>query len=92
MIIGNNRKDDKMEKHVTYKTSGVCSSQIDFDIVDGIVHNVKFTNGCRGNTQGVALLAEGMEAEEIVRRLKGVCCRGDNSCPNQLALAIEQNL
>lgn len=81
-----------MEKHVTYRTQGVCATQIDFDLKDGRVYNVKFTNGCRGNTTGVAMLAEGMEAEEIVRRLKGTQCRGNNSCPNQLALAIEQNL
>jgi uncharacterized protein (TIGR03905 family) len=81
-----------MEKHVTYQTQGVCSTQIDFDLKDGKVYNVVFTRGCRGNTQGVARLAEGMEAEEVVRRLKGVECRGDNSCPNQLALAIEQNI
>ena len=67
-------------------------SGIEFDIVDGVVHNVQFIGGCRGNTQGVARLAEGMEASELIKRLKGVECRGDNSCPNQFALAIEQNL
>ncbi|MGN1234586.1 MAG: TIGR03905 family TSCPD domain-containing protein [Christensenellaceae bacterium] len=81
-----------MEKHVVYKTKGVCSKEIRFDIVDGIVRNVKFIGGCHGNTTGVASLAEGMQAEEVVRRLKGIPCRGNNSCPNQLALAIEQNL
>lgn len=81
-----------MEKHVVFKTEGVCSRGIEFDIVDGIVHNVVFIGGCKGNTQGVARLAEGMPAEEIVKRLKGIPCRGDNSCPNQLALALEQNI
>lgn len=81
-----------MEKHVTYKTSGVCSQKIDFDLVDGVVHNVVFTGGCKGNTTGVARLAEGMEATEIINRCKGIECRGDNSCPNQLALALEQNI
>ena len=81
-----------MEKHVTYKTKGVCSTQIDFDLRDGHIYNVKYTGGCRGNTQGVAHLVEGMEAEEVVKRCKGIECRGDNSCPNQLALAIEANL
>lgn len=81
-----------MEKHVTYKTKGVCSVQIDFDLRDGRIYNVKYTGGCRGNTQGVARLAEGMKAEEVVKRCKGIECRGDNSCPNQLALAIEANL
>ncbi len=81
-----------MEKHVTYKTQGVCSQKIDFDLVDGVVHNVVFTGGCRGNTQGVASLAEGMTAEEIIKRCKGINCRGNNSCPNQLALALEANI
>ncbi len=81
-----------MNKHVNYKTNGVCSKEIQFDIEDGIVKNVTFIGGCRGNTQGVARLAEGMSAEEIVKRLKGIECRGDNSCPNQLALAVEQAL
>ena len=49
-----------MEKHVSYKTQGVCSRGIELDIVDGIVHNVVFIGGCKGNTQGVARLAEGM--------------------------------
>ena len=81
-----------MEKHVTFKTKGVCSQMIDFDLVDGKVYNVVFTGGCRGNTQGVARLAEGMEAAEIVKRCKGIQCRDNNSCPNQLALAIEENM
>ncbi|MDD6156319.1 MAG: TIGR03905 family TSCPD domain-containing protein [Lachnospiraceae bacterium] len=81
-----------MKKHVTYKTKGVCSQMIDFDLIDGRVHNIRFTGGCRGNTQGVAALAEGMEAEEVIRRCKGIECRGGNSCPNQLSLAIEQGL
>ena len=81
-----------MEKHVTYNAKGVCSRVIDFDLVDGVIHNVKFTGGCRGNTQGVAALCEGMEAAEVVKRCKGIVCREGNSCPNQLALAIEENL
>ena len=55
-----------MEKHVVYKTEGVCARGIEFDIVDGIVHNVVFIGGCKGNTQGVARLAEGMPASVLV--------------------------
>ena len=33
----------------TYKTSGVCSREIHFDIVDGKLHNVSFDGGCPGN-------------------------------------------
>ncbi len=75
----------------TYKPRGVCSVQIDFEIDNGIVHNIKFHRGCNGNTQGLAALAEGMSAEELVKRLKGTNCNGrGTSCPDQLAQAIEK--
>ena len=46
-----------------YKTKGVCSMAIQYDIDDEQkVHNVKFIGGCSGNTQGVAKLVEGMPA------------------------------
>lgn len=81
-----------MYKHVEYTPEGVCSQKIEFDLVDGYVHHVKFTGGCAGNTKGVAILAEGQNAKDLVRRLKNVNCRDGNSCPRQLALAVEQAL
>lgn len=81
-----------MNQHCTFTPTGVCSREICFDIVDGFVHNVKFTGGCAGNTRGMALLAEGMRAEDVVRRLRGVECHGGFSCPDQLAQAIEKCL
>lgn len=82
-----------MAKHITYKTKGVCSQEMQFDLEeDGTVNNVVIIGGCKGNTQGVARLASGRKAEEIISLLKGIPCRGDNSCPNQLALAVEQAL
>ncbi len=75
-----------------YKTRGVCSREILFDIQDGKLCNVRFVGGCNGNTQGIAKLVEGMDADEVVRRLRGVSCNGrGTSCPDQLALAIEQS-
>lgn len=77
--------------HMVYKTEGgVCASEISFDVVNGIVHNVFFDGGCKGNTQGVAALAEGMAIEDIPTRLKGIDCHGGNSCPNELAKAAEK--
>lgn len=75
----------------TYKTKGVCARKIDFEISDGKIHNVRFTGGCGGNTQGVAALAEGMDAKELVSRLQGIRCgfKG-TSCPDQLANAIKE--
>ncbi len=76
-------------KH-TYKTKGVCAKLITFDIEDGIVSNIKFIGGCSGNTQGVATLAEGMKAEDIINKLSGIRCGfKSTSCPDQLANAVK---
>lgn len=73
-----------------YSPKGVCSMKISFDLEDGIVKNVKFFGGCNGNTQGVARLAEGRPAEELVSLLKGIKCGfKQSSCPDQLAQAIQ---
>lgn len=79
---------------MVYKTSGVCSQAIEFEITeDKKLHNIRFVGGCSGNTQGVASLAEGMDAEEAIRRLEGIKCGfRPTSCPDQLAKAIKQAL
>lgn len=79
---------------MTYKTKGVCSQAIEFEISDDRkIHNVKFIGGCSGNTQGVARLVEGMDAEEVIRRLEGIKCGfRPTSCPDQLSKAIRQAL
>lgn len=76
----------------TYKTRGVCSRAIEFDLKDGKITSCRFIGGCTGNTQGVAALVTGMDAQEAIRRLKGIKCRSGTSCPDQLALALEQAL
>ena len=74
----------------SFQPQGVCSAQIDFEVNDGIVSNVRFTRGCNGNTQGISALAEGMQIDEIIKRLKGTNCNGrGTSCPDQLARALE---
>ncbi len=76
-----------------YRTRGVCSAKITFDINDGIVSNVRFMGGCNGNLKGIAKLVEGMKAEDIIDRIKGTKCGFKNtSCPDQLAVALEEAL
>ena len=41
-----------------FKTQGVCSRAIHFEVKDNKVTNVSFVGGCSGNTQGVARLIE----------------------------------
>lgn len=76
-----------------YQTKGVCSRSIEFEITDGIVHNVKFIGGCAGNTVGIAKLVEGMKATDVIEKLKGTQCGFKNtSCPDQLSIALKQYL
>lgn len=76
-----------------YTTRGTCSRKIYFDIVDGKVRDVSFVGGCNGNLQGVGKLVEGMDADEVIARLKGISCNSKpTSCPDQLAKALEAAL
>lgn len=72
-----------------YKTRGTCASAIEIEAEGDVVTEVRFVEGCAGNTQGVASLAKGMKIGELVGRLKGIQCRGKTSCPDQLARALE---
>lgn len=75
----------------SYKTQGVCSKKIDFDIIDNKVVNVSFLGGCDGNLQGLSNLIEGMNVNEAIKRLKGIHCGSNStSCPDQLSKALEE--
>ncbi len=73
-------------RHITAVPSSlVCSKQIDFDLVDGKLHNVKYVRGCDGNLQAVSRLLEGIEPQKAVEILSGVNCHGrGTSCSDQL--------
>ncbi len=68
---------------------GVCSRSVSFDIDENRkVTNVSFVGGCNGNLKGVAALCEGMTADEIISRCKGIKCGfKSTSCPDQLSRA-----
>jgi uncharacterized protein (TIGR03905 family) len=73
-----------------YRTTGVCASFIDFEIVDGRVYNVKFHGGCPGNLQAVAKLLDGLAVSDAIQKLDGIECRNGTSCPDQLARALKE--
>jgi uncharacterized protein (TIGR03905 family) len=74
-----------------YKTNGVCSTEINFDLRDGKVYSVSFVEGCNGNLKAVGALVDGMDADELVKKLKGLRCgRRPTSCADQLATAVAQ--
>ena len=71
-----------------YKCRGTCSTSIDLQIENGIITACRINNGCKGNTQGVAKLVIGRNAEEMASLLEGIQCRCGTSCPDQLSRAI----
>lgn len=74
-----------------YTTRGTCSRQILFDVTsDNKLTNVKFIGGCSGNLQAVSILVEGKTIDEVIFLLKGIKCRSNTSCGDQLAQALEQ--
>jgi len=76
-----------------YKTKGTCSTKISFEIEDGKIYSVSFDDGCNGNLKALGILVEGMNAKEVVQKLKGLCCgKRGTSCGDQLARAIETKL
>lgn len=76
--------------HVKYNTKGTCAVRIEFDVEDGVVKNIAFLGGCDGNHKGIAALVEGQKPEGAAKKLKGITCgRRTTSCPDQLALALE---
>ena len=76
--------------HVKYNTKGTCAVRIEFDVEDGVVKNIAFLGGCDGNHKGIAALVEGQKPEDVAKKLKRITCgRLTPSCPDQLALALE---
>lgn len=78
----------------TFKTTGTCARAIDFDVDEaGNVTSVSFEGGCNGNQKGIASLVEGRPATEVIEVLKGITCgKRPTSCPDQLAVALEEAL
>ncbi|MBP3619639.1 MAG: TIGR03905 family TSCPD domain-containing protein [Clostridia bacterium] len=74
-----------------YKTQGVCSSEIKFEINGNIISNVSFVGGCNGNLKAISKLVEGMRVEEIEEKLSGNTCGWRNtSCADQFAKAVRK--
>lgn len=79
-----------MEKF-EYKPTGVCSSNMIFEIEDNIVKNVKIIGGCPGNSLGVATLVKNKNIDEVIELLDGIRCGfKTTSCPDQLANALKE--
>ena len=76
-----------------YRPSGVCSSEMIFDIDESthIINELKVINGCNGNLKGVSSLVKGMKIEDVISKLSGITCGfRQTSCPDQIATALKE--
>jgi uncharacterized protein (TIGR03905 family) len=74
-----------------YKTSGVCCTEISFEVEDNKVKRVNFKGGCSGNATGISKLVVGMPVEEVISRLEGIKCGyKPTSCPDQFSKALKE--
>jgi len=69
----------------------VCSQEMIIELDGDVIKKVTIVGGCAGNTVGVSSLVQGMKIDEAIRKLKVIPCgyRG-TSCPDQLAIALEE--
>ena len=63
-----------MIKTITYTPKGVCSRQMEIDLENDIIKEVRVLGGCSGNLQGVSSLLVGMTRDEAIRRMEGIRC------------------
>lgn len=81
-------KEVKQMKY-SYRTKGTCSQQIDLEINDDVITNVKFYGGCDGNLKAIPILVEGLTVDQIVQKCSGIQCGFKNtSCADQLSKAV----
>ena len=74
-----------------YKTSGVCSQMISFDIDKDVISNIVFTGGCNGNLKAISKLVDGWTVDKIEKYLSGnTCGYKPTSCADQLAKAVRK--
>lgn len=77
----------------TYMPKGTCSREMQIDLEDGIIQDVRVIGGCSGNLQGLSSLLRGMRAEEAIEKLSGIRCGfKPTSCPDQLSIALRRAL
>ena len=77
----------------TYYPKGTCSKQMDVELENGVIREVRVLGGCNGNLQGISSLVRGMKAEEAIERMKGIRCGfKPTSCPDQLSIALTKAL
>ena len=78
----------------TRRNRGTCSVQTLVELNDDhTIARIEVMGGCNGNLKGISQLLVGMKAEDAIARMKGTTCGfRPTSCPDQIALALEETL
>ncbi|MCL2540660.1 MAG: TIGR03905 family TSCPD domain-containing protein [Firmicutes bacterium] len=73
-----------------YRTKSTCARQIIYSVDENnCLTDLKFLGGCPGGLQAIAKMVIGKPIDEIIEICKGIRCKNDTSCPDQLAAALE---
>lgn len=82
-----------MIKSTEYICKGTCSRSISisYETDTNKITDVTIVGGCNGNLKGIKALIINRDIDEVHDLLKGSTCGPrQTSCPDQIALAIEQ--
>ncbi len=55
---------------IIYEPKGVCSKEFRFTIQEGKIASLEILGGCDGNLKGIRSLVVGMDAQQVVEKLK----------------------
>lgn len=74
----------------SYRTKGVCSTRMDFEIEGNVIKSLKVMNGCDGNLKGIASIIRNKTIDEVIEAFEGIQCgMKKTSCPDQIACALK---
>ncbi len=80
-----------MERVFKYNPKGVCAREMLFVIDNDIIKKIEIVGGCSGNSQGISKLCMDRNINDVIDSLRNIKCGNKNtSCPDQLAIALEQ--
>jgi uncharacterized protein (TIGR03905 family) len=76
-----------------YSPRGVCPRSLLVELDGDVIRSVQFEGGCNGNLTGISRLVAGMKAADVIEKFRGTACGyKSTSCPDQLALALQEAL
>ena len=83
-----------MSKSFHFPNVGTCSKQTNIVLNDDhTIASIEVIGGCNGNLKGICQLLKGMKAEDAIERMKGTLCGSKpTSCPDQIAITLEEAL